>query len=127
MAGLAALVAGLTSRVERAAVRGGAIARDVTKLATSIAFHSLGLAVSSKVVRAAALVASCMAGATSKTAASITTKTTTADRGTTTHVNTGGVGTCSSEMARLPTVVAAAVAATSTTQAESRAISLDMT
>ncbi|KAI0420719.1 hypothetical protein F5X98DRAFT_15770 [Xylaria grammica] len=126
MAGLAALVAGLTGRVEGAAIRGGAIARDVAKLATGIAFHSLGLAVPGEMVGATALVAGRMARATGETTASITTKTATSGRRTTTHVNTGRAGASPCKMARLPTVVAAAVSAGGATQAEGRAISLNM-
>lgn len=58
VAGLAALVAGLAGGVERAAVGGGAVTRDVTQLAASIALHGLGLAVTGEVVGATALVAS---------------------------------------------------------------------
>lgn len=98
----------------------------MAKLATSVALHCLSLTVPGEVVRAAALVAGCMARATGKTASSITTKTATTDRGTTAHADTSRSGARPGEMTRLSAVVAAAVAATSTTQTESRAVSLDM-
>ena len=57
MSSLTAPVARLASLVERSTVRGRAVPGDVSKLAASIALHGLSLAVASKVVRAAALVA----------------------------------------------------------------------
>jgi len=57
VARLAALVARLAGRVEGPAVGGGAVARDVAELAAGIALHRLRLAVASKVVWPAALVA----------------------------------------------------------------------
>ena len=93
MASLTALVAGLASSVERAAVGGGAIPRNMSKLAAGIALHGLSLAVPSKVVGATALVAGGRARAAGKTTTSIATKATTADRGSTpTKTNTGRVG-----------------------------------
>lgn len=57
VARLAALVARLAGRVERAAVGRRAVARNVAQLAAGIALHRLRLAVASKVIRPAALVA----------------------------------------------------------------------
>jgi hypothetical protein len=57
VAGLAAAVARLSSRVERAAVGSSAVARDVAELAAGVALHGLRLAVARIVVRSAALVA----------------------------------------------------------------------
>ncbi|KAH6962282.1 hypothetical protein BKA56DRAFT_181374 [Ilyonectria sp. MPI-CAGE-AT-0026] len=58
VASLATLVAGLSSSIERTAVGGGAVARDVAQLAAGVALHGLSLAVAGKVVRTTALVAS---------------------------------------------------------------------
>ena len=57
VASLATAVAGLAGSVEWAAVGSSALARDVTKLTTSVALHGLSLAIASEVVRATALVA----------------------------------------------------------------------
>lgn len=57
VSGLTASVAGLASRIERTAVRGLAVTRDVAKFSAGVAFHGLSLAVTCKVVRATALVA----------------------------------------------------------------------
>ena len=67
MTGLTAAVASLSSRVERATVRGRAVAGDVTQLAAGVALHGLGLAIARKVVRSTALVAG--GGATATVAA----------------------------------------------------------
>lgn len=85
MPSLTTLVADFADRVERATVRCSAVARNMALLqsvtkprdenvrgetnefATSIAFHSLGLAVPGIVIRAAAFVARCWAGASSTT------------------------------------------------------------
>lgn len=58
VSGLRALVAHLAGGAQRAAVGGGAVARDVAQLTTGIALHGLSLAVTGKVVGTAALVAS---------------------------------------------------------------------
>lgn len=71
MAGLATLVAGLASSVQRATVGGGAVARDVTKLAACVALHRLRLTVTSEVIRAAALVAGGRSRAARKAAAAL--------------------------------------------------------
>lgn len=127
MASLAALVAGLASRVERAAVGGGAVARDVAELATGVALHGLGLAVAGEVVGAAALVAGRRARAageaTTAVAASIAA---TANRTATAHADGGRVGAGTGQMAGLAAVVAAPAGA-SAAQAQSRAVSLDVT
>lgn len=87
MAGLSAAVAGLASGIEWAAVRSLAVAGDVAKFAAGVALLSLGLAVTSEVVRATTLVAGSGAVATSEAAAEAAVATTrsastTANRGT---------------------------------------------
>lgn len=57
MSSLAATVTGLASGVERASVGSGAVPRDMSELAASIALHRLRLAVTGIVVGTAALVA----------------------------------------------------------------------
>lgn len=126
MASFSALVAGLSGGVQRATVRGSAVAGDMAKLATSIALHSLSLAVPGKVVGTAALVTSRLARATSETTTSITTKSATTDGSTAAHANTSGIGASPGEMTGLSAVIAAAIAATGTAQTESRAIGLNM-
>lgn len=62
VANLTASIAGLASfAVQRAAIWCGAVAGDVSKLATGIAFHCLGLAIAGVMVWSAAFVASCSA------------------------------------------------------------------
>jgi hypothetical protein len=80
VASLAAPVAGLSSSVERTAVRGRAVTGDVTELAASVALHGLSLAVASEVVRATTLVAAGSAA---------TSETTTAAREATTEGSAG--------------------------------------
>lgn len=94
MAGLAALVAGLSGRVEGTAVGGGAVARDVTELAAGVALHGLSLAITGEVVGATALVAGSRARATSEAAAGeAASVAATAHGSTTTHGSgTDGVG-----------------------------------
>ena len=87
VAGLAALVASLTGGVERAAVGGGAVAGDVAELAAGIALHRLRLAITSKVVRAAALVACCRTGSADESAAPYGGKATAGD-----HAASAGAG-----------------------------------
>lgn len=85
VASFTTLVASLAGRVQGATVRSSAVARDVAQLATSVALHGLGLAVSGKMVGATALVAGSRTGAT-KAAASIATGiATTAHRSSTAH------------------------------------------
>lgn len=114
VAGLATLVACFTRRVQRTAVRGRAVAGNMAQLATSITLHRLSLAVPSKVIRSTALVAGRMASTTGKTTAPETAETATADGGTTTHVNAGGVRARASKMTRLPAIITAAVTTTGT-------------
>jgi hypothetical protein len=83
MAGLATAVASLASSVERASIGSSALARNVSKLTTSVTLHGLSLAVAGKVVRTTALVASSRARATSETTAEATTRT----RGTATKTS----------------------------------------
>ncbi len=66
MASLSALVAGLASGVERPTIGSRAVARNVSELAAGIALHSLSLAITGKVIRAAALIARGRAGAASE-------------------------------------------------------------
>jgi hypothetical protein len=83
MSGLATAVASLASSVERASIGSSALARNVSKLTTSVTLHGLSLAVAGKVVRTTALVASSRARATSETTAEATTRT----RGTATKTS----------------------------------------
>lgn len=93
MASLTALVASLASGAEGAAVGRGAVAGDVSKLATSVALHSLCLAVTSEVVGTTALVASGHSSTrTAIAAAAMSTETTTADRTAGKTTSTGGLG-----------------------------------
>lgn len=62
VASLRALIADLAGGAQGAAVGSRAVTGDVAQLATGIAFHGLGLAVTGKVVGTAALVARCGAG-----------------------------------------------------------------
>ena len=127
MTGLAALVAGLASSVERATIGGSAVARDVAELAASVALHGLGLAVAGKVVGATALVASSRTRAAAEAAtAAEATESTTRRRTATAHVDAGRVLAGTSQVTGLATVVAPAVGAASTSQPEGRAVSLDV-
>lgn len=90
VAGLTALVARLARRVERAAVGSGAVTRDVTELAASVALHRLRLAVTGEVVGATALVAGRGARAAGEPATSET-ETATAHGGAPAH-HARGVG-----------------------------------
>lgn len=91
--GLTALVASLAGSVQGAAVRGSAIPGDVAELATSITLHGLGLAVTSKVVGATALVASCRARAVGKASTTIAAdEAATANGSATAHTSIAGVG-----------------------------------
>lgn len=64
--GLATLVADLAGLAQRATVGGGAVTGDVTKLAAGIALHGLGLAVAGEVVGTTTLVAHSSAGEATK-------------------------------------------------------------
>jgi len=123
VARLAASVAGLAGSVERAAVGSSAVARDVTKLAAGVALHSLSLAVASKVVGSAALVAGGRATtskATPEATAISATRGTTAAHGTGARVR-AVAGQVSGKTARV-----ASSARASSAQAQSWAVSLDM-
>ena len=92
VAGLATLIAGLAGGVQGPAVGSGAVAGDVTQFTTSIAFHSLGLAVPSKMVRPAALVARSRAGPAGESAAAAVAVAVggTGDRAATTKTDSSG-------------------------------------
>lgn len=78
MSSLTASVAGLTSRVEWAAVRSLAVAGDVAQLAACVALHGLSLAVPGEVVWATALVAAGSTAAGTISESATTTKATSA-------------------------------------------------
>jgi hypothetical protein len=124
---LTALVAGLSSGVERATVGSGAVSGDVAELAAGVALHSLSLAITGKVVGTTALVAGGRARAASEATSAVATReTTTAHRSTAAHgARTNRVGTSTSKVTGLATVVAS-TAGTGAAQAESRAVSLDV-
>lgn len=90
---LAAAVACLSSSVEWSAIRSGAIAGNVSELSACIALHSLSLAVTGKVIRPAALVASSWASTAGK-AATESTKATTGSTSAPTCAGGTGVGAC---------------------------------
>jgi hypothetical protein len=124
--GLTTLVAGLASGVEGTAVRGGAVARNVTQLAAGIALHSLRLAVTGKVIGATALVAGSGTGTTAEATSAVAAgKTAAAHGGATAHSRTDRVGASTSKVAGLTTVIAAATGA-SAAQTEGRAVSLNV-
>lgn len=125
MAGLAALVASLACSAERTSVGSRAVPGDVTELATSITLHGLCLTVASEVVRATALVACGRAGTSTIPATAVTTETTSADGASTTHTNASGVRASTSQVARLPTVVAPT--RTGTAQPQGWAVGLNVT
>lgn len=56
---LATLVASLANRIEGTTVRGSAIPRDMAQLAAGVALHRLCLAITGEVVGATALIAGC--------------------------------------------------------------------
>lgn len=87
MTSFAASIASLASSVQRAAVRSGTVARNMAKLATGVTLHGLRLAVTSEVVRTAALVAGSRTGTASESTSSSKTasKATAAYRSTATH------------------------------------------
>jgi hypothetical protein len=147
MTGLAASVASLASSVQGTTVGSSAVAGNVAQLAAGIALHGLCLAITSKVVRATTLVASCRARTTGKATTTVATReTTSAHRSTTTHgTGTDGVGasTLSRESVLLNlgsdlfqsthsqvtglTAAVAAPAGASSAQAQGGAIGLNMT
>lgn len=93
VASLTALVAGLTSSVQGAAVGGSAIPGDVAELSASIALHGLSLAVTSEVVGATALVARSGTRAVGEATTTIAAdEATTAHGSTTAHTTIARVG-----------------------------------
>jgi hypothetical protein len=95
----------------------------LTKLAAGVALHSLGLAVTGKVVRSTALVASGRASATSETATE--TSSIAATRRTASSTTHSRVGAVAGKMASDTAAVAASAGAGST-QTQSWAVSLDV-
>ena len=95
----------------------------LTKLAAGVALHSLGLAVTGKVVRSTALVASGRASATSETATE--TSSIAATRRTASSTTHSRVGAVAGKVAVQTTAVAASAGAGST-QTQSWAVSLDV-
>lgn len=122
---LTALVASLAGSVERSSVRRSAVAGDVAELATGVALHGLSLAVASKVVGAAAFIASGRARVAGEAAASEPSETATRYGRAPPDSDTSGVGARAGQVAGLPAVVAAAIR-TGTGQTEGRAVSLDV-
>ena len=140
--GLGTLVADLTRGAERAAIRSGAVSRDVAELAACVALHGLSLAVTGKVVGATTLVAGSSAGVTAKAAAEALEATAGGGGAASTGssrvaavalqilVNNGSFqdiyrpNSTYSKVTGLAAVVAAAIG--TTVQAESGAVSLDM-
>ncbi|KAF2127952.1 hypothetical protein P153DRAFT_44724 [Dothidotthia symphoricarpi CBS 119687] len=116
VASLAATIAGLASGVERAAVRGSAVTRDVT---WDVALHGLSLAVASEMVWSAALVASGRAGASSESAPEAA-EAATRSTGSASH---SWVRAVAGKMTVEATAVAASAGASSA-QAQSRAVGL---
>ena len=98
----------------------------MTKLATSVAFHSLGLAVAGEVVRATTLIAGSGTRTTSETTRRKTSIATTGNRrATPADTDRGGVRASSGQVAGLTAIVATAVGS-GAAQAKGRAISLDV-
>jgi len=83
------LVASLASNIERSSVWRAAVPGDVTKFATSIALHRLGLAIAGKMVGSSALVASSRTGSASKSTTRSKSATKSTTRGTNTTASTG--------------------------------------
>lgn len=123
MTSLAAAVAGLASGVEGAAVRGRAVAGDVTELAAGIALHGLSLAVAGEVVWPTALVAG--GGTTASKSTPEAAKSSTGSASAAAHSSTR-VGAVACQMAGEAAGVASSARA-GAAQAESRAIGLDVT
>lgn len=125
---LTAFIADLASRVERAAIGRSAISGDMAQFATRVAFHSLGLTIACIVVWPAAFVARCSSIVANKsspettTAAVATTWSATAAWGPWCRV---WIRAAASQMPHLSTRIAA-TSCSSTTKAESGAISLDV-
>lgn len=110
---LGTLVADLASRAQGATIGGGAVTRDVAKLAASVALHSLSLTVTGEVVRATALIASGSARITTVSATEATVISTT--RGTDTAASARSRSRAvASKVAWLAAVVATAIRAIET-------------
>lgn len=127
VAGLATLVAGLASSVQRAAVGSSAVARNVAELAACVALHRLCLTVTSEVVRATALVAGGRSSAARKATAlgESASEATAGNRSASAHVRASGIRAGASQVTRLSAVVATATSA-GAAETEGRAVSLDM-
>lgn len=121
MASLAASIARLAGRVKWPTVGSSAVARDVAKLATGIALHSLSLAITSKMVGSSALVASSRTSTARETASETAVPATGSSRAT----SHSWIGAVAGKMASQTAAIAASTSA-STAQAKSRAVSLDV-
>jgi len=126
MAGLATLVTDFSSRVEGATVRRGAVPGNMAQLPACVALHGLRLAVTCIVIWPTALVACCspvVADHSSSEAATISTTRSTS----TTNIGLGiRVWAIASQVTNLATSIAATAGST-TVEAKSRAICLDVT
>ena len=92
MTSLTALVASLASSVKRTSIGSSAVAGDVAKLSARVALHSLGLAISGKVVGTTALVAGSGTRTATETASAVAAGiSTTANGAATAHSGTDGV------------------------------------
>jgi len=131
VAGLTTLIASLASSVKGTTIGCSAIARNVTKLAASIALHGLSLTISGEVVGSSALVASSGTGSTSKSSTGCESSTISTSRGTDTTASTRNgtrsswAGARTSQMSWLTTVVATTAGA-SATETQSWAVCLDV-
>lgn len=139
---LTASIAGLARRVQGAAVGRGAVAGNMAQLATGVALHGLGLAVTGEVVGAAALVAGGRTGAASEPTASSEAASEAATSHGSAHwgdtaahgtrasararANGNGVWAGASKMAGLAAVVASTASGV-TAQPQGWAVGLDMT
>lgn len=126
MASLATPIAGLSSSTQRAAIRGIAVATNMTELTTGIALHCLSLAVSGKMIGTSTLIAGSRACPTETTATEgRATKATTSD-GTSASNPAQNIGrTVPCKMAHI-TARVATTTVDSTRQPQSRTISLNM-
>ena len=94
---LATTVTGLSGGVEWSTIGCGAVARDVTEFAASIALHGLRLTVTSEMIGSSALVAGSRARSTHIAASSTiaTSVAATSHWGTTAHLRAYGIRACS--------------------------------
>lgn len=118
---LAASVAGLTGRVQWAAVGSGAVTADVTQLSASVALDRCRLAITSKVVWSTTLVASGSPGTASESTAAA--ESTTRGTSSTTASDPWCVCAVPGKMARKTTRVATSARACAA-QAQRRAVCL---